>query len=83
MSNFWINTRKKYDDLYNKSVNNPESFWDELASQNFIWNKKWSKVVDWDFKKANVSWFKDAKLNITINCIDRHVNNTPEKIAII
>ena len=83
MSNFLINTGKKYDDLYNKSVNYPESFWDELASQNFIWNKKWSKVVDWDFKKANVSWFKDAKLNITINCIDRHVKNTPEKTAII
>ena len=83
MSNFLINTRKKYDDLYNKSVNYPESFWDELASQNFIWNKKWSKVVDWDFKKANVSWFKDAKLNITINCIDRHVKNTPDKTAII
>ena len=83
MSNFHINTRKKYDDLYNKSVNNPEIFWDELASQNFIWNKKWSKVVDWDFKKANVSWFKDAKLNITINCIDRHVKNTPDKTAII
>ena len=83
MSNFQITTRKKYDDLYNKSVNNPESFWDELASQNFIWNKKWSKVVDWDFKKANVSWFKDAKLNITINCIDRHVKNTPDKTAII
>ena len=83
MSNFHINTRIKYDDFYNKSVNNPEIFWDELASQNFIWNKKWSKVVDWDFKKANVSWFKDAKLNITINCIDRHVKNTPDKTAII
>ena len=83
MSSYQIDTRKKYDDSYKKSVNNPETFWDELASQNFIWNKKWSKVVDWDFKKANVSWFKDAKLNITINCIDRHVKNTPDKTAII
>jgi len=83
MSSYQIDTRKKYDDSYKKSVNNPETFWDELASQNFIWNKKWSKVVDWDFKKANVSWFKDAKLNITINCIDRHAKNTPDKTAII
>ena len=83
MSSYQIDTRKKYDDSYKKSVNNPETFWDELASQNFIWNKKWSKVVDWDFKKAKVSWFKDAKLNITINCIDRHAKNTPEKTAII
>ena len=83
MSSYQIDTRKKYDDSYKKSVNNPETFWDELASQNFIWNKKWSKVVDWDFKKAKVSWFKDAKLNITINCIDRHAQNTPNKTAII
>ena len=83
MSSYQIGTRKKYDDLYKKSVNNPETFWDELASQNFIWNKKWSKVVDWDFKKAKVSWFKDAKLNITTNCIDRHAKNTPDKTAII
>ena len=83
MSSYQIDTRKKYDDSYKKSVNNPETFWDELASQNFIWDKKWSKVVDWDFKKAKVSWFKDAKLNITINCIDRHAMNTPDKTAII
>ena len=83
MSSYQIDTRKKYDDSYNKSVNSPETFWDELASQNFIWNKKWSKVVDWDFKKAKVSWFKDAKLNITTNCIDRHAKNTPDKTAII
>ena len=83
MSSYQIDTRKKYDDSYKKSVNNPEAFWDELASQNFIWNKKWSKVVDWDFKKAKVSWFKDAKLNITTNCIDRHAKNTPDKTAII
>ena len=83
MSSYQIDTRKKYDDSYKKSVNNPETFWDELASQNFIWNKKWSKVVDWDFKKAKVSWFKDAKLNITTNCIDRHAKSTPDKTAII
>ncbi|MEC7831556.1 MAG: acetate--CoA ligase [Bacteroidota bacterium] len=83
MSSYKIDTRKKYYDSYKKSVNNPEAFWDELASQNFIWNKKWSKVVDWDFKKAKVSWFKDAKLNITTNCIDRHAKNTPDKTAII
>ena len=83
MSSYQIDTPKKYDDSYKKSVNNPETFWDELASQNFIWNKKWSKVVDWDFKKAKVSWFKDAKLNITTNCIDRHAKNTPDKTAII
>ena len=62
MSNFLINTRKKYDDLYNKSVNYAESFWDELASQNFVWNKKWSKGVDWDFKKAKYHGLKMLNL---------------------
>ena len=83
MSNYKINTSKKYYDLYKKSVDEPEIFWDEIASDNFTWYNKWSKVVDWDFNKAKISWFKDAKLNITINCLDRHAENNPEKTAII
>ena len=83
MSNYKINTSKKYYDLYKKSVDEPEIFWDEIASDNFTWYNKWSKVVDWDFNKAKISWFKDAKLNITINCLDRHAENNPDKTAII
>jgi len=83
MSRFNIDSPEKYSQLYIESVNEPEIFWSELASNNFLWESKWSKVLDWDFRKAKVSWFKDAKLNITINCLDRHVKNHPNKTAII
>ena len=83
MNNYTIDSNKKYLELYNSSTQSPEKFWDKLASNNFVWNKKWSKVVDWDFKKAKISWFKDAKLNITVNCLDRHVIKNPQKTAII
>ena len=83
MSRFNIDSPEKYSQLYIDSVNEPEIFWSELASNNFLWESKWSKVLDWDFRKAKVSWFKDAKLNITINCLDRHVKNHPDKTAII
>ena len=83
MSRYNIDSPEKYSQLYKESVNEPEIFWSELASNNFLWEAKWSKVLDWDFRKAKVSWFKDAKLNITINCLDRHVKNHPDKTAII
>ena len=83
MNNYTIDSNKKYLELYNSSTQSPEKFWDKLASNNFVWNKKWSKVVDWDFKMAKISWFKDAKLNITVNCLDRHVIKNPQKTAII
>ena len=83
MSRYIIDSPEKYSQLYKESINEPEVFWSELASNNFLWEAKWSKVLDWDFRKAKVSWFKDAKLNITINCLDRHVKNHPDKTAII
>ena len=83
MSRYIIDSPEKHSQLYKESVNEPEVFWSELASNNFLWEAKWSKVLDWDFRKAKVSWFKDAKLNITINCLDRHVKNHPDKTAII
>ena len=83
MSNYIINTTNKYIENYNKSVSEPEKFWGELAKNNFIWYEHWSKVLEWDLKKAKIEWFKHAKLNITVNCIDRHVKLTPEKTAII
>ena len=83
MNRYNIDSPEKYSRLYKESVEEPDIFWSELASNNFLWEKKWSKVLDWDFRKAEVSWFKDAKLNITTNCLDRHVKNDPDKTAII
>ena len=83
MSDYIINTTNKYIENYKKSISDPEKFWSELAENNFNWYKGWSKVLEWDFEKAKIEWFKHAKLNITVNCIDRHAKSTPEKTAII
>ena len=83
MSNYIINTTKKYIENYNKSIAEPEKFWSDLAKNNFSWYERWSKVLEWDFKKAKIEWFKHAKLNITANCIDRHAKSNPERTAII
>ena len=83
MNNYLINDKNKYDSAYNESLNNPEKFWNDIASENFSWYDKWSSVVDWDFHKAKINWFSNAKLNITVNCIDRHVKTHPDKIAIL
>ena len=83
MSNYIIDTTEKYIENYNKSIAEPEKFWSDLAKNNFSWYERWSKVLEWDFKKAKIEWFKHAKLNITVNCIDRHAKSNPEKTAII
>ena len=77
-----INTFEQYLEEYKYSVEQPEDFWAEIA-ENFTWKKKWDKVLDWNFKEPNVKWFNGAKLNITENCIDRHLENKGEQVAII
>lgn len=77
-----IRTWDEYKRQYKESVEEPEKFWSGIA-ENFIWRKKWSKVLDYDFHKPEVKWFIDGKLNITENCIDRHLGTAENKIAII
>ena len=72
----------EYKKLYNYSISNPEEFWSDVA-QSFLWKNKWSKVLEYDFSKPKFEWFVGGKLNITENCLDRHVRKTPEKNAII
>ena len=67
---------------YKKSIANPESFWAEQAN-NFVWRKKWNKVLQWDFNKPEVKWFLGGKLNITENCIDRHLPARANQTAIL
>ena len=71
-----------YEALYNKSVTDPKKFWSNVA-ESFIWKSRWSKVLDFDFFKPRFNWFTDAKLNITENCLDRHLQTHPNKTAII
>ena len=77
-----ITSFEQYQEAYQKSVNNPEKFWAEIA-ENFQWQKKWDKVLSWDFKEPNIKWFEGAKLNITENCLDRHLATKGDQPAMI
>ncbi|TCD10228.1 acetate--CoA ligase [Pedobacter frigidisoli] len=77
-----ITSFKQYEEDYKKSVENPEQFWGEVA-QNFQWRKPWFKVLSWNFQEPNIKWFEGAKLNITENCLDRHLATNGDKPAII
>ena len=79
---YQITTAEAYKAAYKKSVEQPEEFWGNIAD-NFLWKKKWDTVLDWDFKSADVKWFKGGKLNITENCLDRHLENSGDVNAII
>jgi acetyl-CoA synthetase len=83
MSNYHIKNLEEYWQVYRKSVRNPESFWEEIAEEHFLWRKKWDKVLEWDFSKPEVKWYSGAKLNITENCIDRHLTTRADKTAIL
>ncbi|WP_316831229.1 acetate--CoA ligase [Pedobacter aquatilis] len=77
-----ITSFEQYEEDYKKSVENPEQFWGEVA-QNFQWRKPWFKVLSWNFKDPEIKWFEGAKLNITENCLDRHLATNGDKPAII
>ena len=71
--NAHIGSIEDYKKLYEHSINNPEDFWAEQAER-ITWFKKWDKIWEWDFNKANITWFEGAKLNACYNCVDRHVD---------
>ena len=77
-----INSFEEYKQQYQKSIENPETFWEEQANT-FNWRKKWNKTLEWEFNTPDVKWFLNGKLNITENCIDRHLETRADKIAII
>ncbi len=67
-----IKSLDQYRDLYEKSVSDPETFWSKVAER-ITWVEKWHNVVEYDFVKANIKWFEGGKLNVSYNCLDRHV----------
>ncbi len=79
---YQITSLEQYYSDYKKSIEQPEAFWGSIA-ENFLWRKKWDKVLEWNFTEPKVEWFKGAKLNITENCIDRHLPTMADKPAII
>jgi acetyl-CoA synthetase len=80
--NLQVKSFEEYKDVYDFSVKEPEKFWAEIAD-NFLWRKKWDTVLDWNFTEPKIKWFSGAKLNITENCIDRHLDTLGDQPAII
>ena len=79
-----IKSMKEYEQLYKRSVDDPEKFWAEMAEQNLTWFKKWDKVLEYDFHKPFIKWFSGGKLNASVNCLDRFINTpTRNKAALI
>jgi acetyl-CoA synthetase len=83
MSYYKIENLEQYFKHYNKSVREPRKFWGKIAEENFTWYQQWDKVVDFNMAEAEIKWFTEAKVNITKNCIDRHLNKRGDKTAII
>jgi len=79
---YQIQSLAQYHEDYKKSIEDPEKFFGNVA-ENFLWRKKWDKVLDWNFTEPKIEWFRNAKLNITENCIDRHLPDMADKPAII
>jgi acetyl-CoA synthetase len=77
-----IRTEADYKLSYENSITNPEAFWADIAS-NFEWKQKWDSVLDWNFSNPDVKWFINGKLNITENCIDRHLATRANQKALI
>ncbi len=83
MSSYHIKCLEEYYHVYRKSVQEPETFWGEVAEEHFLWRRKWDSVLSWDFAKPAVKWFEGGQLNITDNCIDRHLLTRGDKTAIL
>ncbi|MFN5375238.1 MAG: acetate--CoA ligase [Chitinophagaceae bacterium] len=79
---YQIKSLEEYQEAWKKSITDPASFWSEIASH-FVWKKPWEKIVDWNFKEPSVKWFQGAQLNITENCLDRHLADKANQPAII
>lgn len=79
---YQIKSLEQYHQEYKRSADDPEGFWAEIA-ENFVWRKKWDKVLNWNFDEPKVEWFGGGKLNITENCIDRWLPTMADKPAII
>ena len=77
---YQVKSLEEYKEAYQKSVEDPAGFWSEVA-ENFSWRKKWDKALQWNFKEPSIKWFEGGKLNITENCIDRHLQELGDKPA--
>ena len=74
---------EKYHEIYARSINESDVFWEEQAEEFLTWFSKWDKVQQWDYNDVNIKWFTKAKLNVSYNCLDRHLEKRGDQIAII
>ncbi len=74
---------EQYRALYQQSIESPETFWAEQATQYLTWDSPWHTVRQYDFEKGQAAWFEGGKLNVTVNCIDRHLPSQADQTAII
>ena len=79
---YQIDSAEAYQKAWQKSVEEPEQFWSDIAGE-FVWKKRWDKVLDWNFREPKISWFAGGRLNITENCLDRHLEERGDQPAII
>ena len=82
MSRYFIDSFEEYEEAYKASVENPEAFWDNIAAT-FTWQKPWDKTLEWEFNTPHVKWFQGGVLNITENCLDRHLEERGDDIALM
>jgi acetyl-CoA synthetase len=82
MSSYFINNKTELQYAYENSISNPEEFWSEIAS-NFLWEKPWESVLKFSMEEAQFLWFEGGKTNISVNCIDRHLESNGENTAFI
>ncbi|PKP24405.1 MAG: acetate--CoA ligase [Bacteroidetes bacterium HGW-Bacteroidetes-2] len=83
MSNYKIKNLEHYFKAYKKSIKEPKKFWEKIADEHFSWYRKWDNVLEYSMQEAEFKWFEGAKLNITKNCIDRHLAKRGNKTAIL
>ena len=74
---------KKYQEMYERSINDSDAFWGEQAEEFLSWSSKWDKVQDWDYNDVNINWFVGGKLNVSYNCLDRHLEKRGDQVAVI
>ncbi len=73
----------KYQEMYSRSINDSDAFWAEQAEEFLSWSRKWDKVQEWDYNDVNINWFVGGKLNVSYNCLDRHLDTRGDQVAII
>jgi acetyl-CoA synthetase len=79
---YQIRSFEQYRKAYDKSIQDPETFWAEIAGT-FTWQQQWNKVLEWNFREPDIKWFRGGRLNVTENCLDRHIETMGDKPAIL